>query len=205
MARLNPGPASPCSRRGPRCGRVCRRRVDRDDATDAVPQETLAPATPPPPDHSAFVAAVDALAADALERGPIAGLSIAVFSPAASAVLAKGYGFADLEAKAPATAETSYPIASVSKHFTAALDPAARRPGPARRSTTRLSRFFPDGAAAIGALTLRHLLDHTSGLTRGGPAPRTAAQSVLRARRHRARAQGATGTTATTTSRCSAS
>src|SRR5688572_321071 len=36
------------------------------------------PAATPRPDHSAFVAAVDALAAEALERGPIAGLSIAV-------------------------------------------------------------------------------------------------------------------------------
>src|SRR5688572_29589887 len=50
---------------------------------DPAAQGGQAPVAPPPaatpsPDHSAFVAAVDALAAEALERGPIAGLSIAV-------------------------------------------------------------------------------------------------------------------------------
>ncbi|MET0555711.1 MAG: serine hydrolase domain-containing protein, partial [Vicinamibacteria bacterium] len=144
----------------------------------ALPPATLAPATPPPPDHSAFVAAVDALATDALVRGPVAGLSIAVVSRG-EAVLAKGYGSADLEAAVPATAETSYPIASVSKHFTAAL--VLRLADQGRLSLDDpLARFFPDARPQIGALTLRNLLDHTSGLTRGGVAPRTAAQSVLR-------------------------
>jgi D-alanyl-D-alanine carboxypeptidase len=123
------------------------------------------------------VAAVDALAAEALERGPIAGFSIAVQARGAE-VLAKGYGFADLEAKVPATADTSYPIASVTKRLTAA---AILRLADQGRLTLDdpLSRFFPAARPAIGALTVRHLLQHTSGLTRGGPAPRAAAQSVL--------------------------
>lgn len=140
--------------------------------------ETLVLATPAPPDHTAFVAAVDALAADALARGPVAGLSIAVFSRG-ERVLAKGYGAADLEAAVPATAETSYPIASVSKHFTAAL--VLRLVDQGRLSLDDpLARFFPDARPQIGVLTLRNLLDHTSGLTRGGVAPRAAARSVLR-------------------------
>jgi CubicO group peptidase (beta-lactamase class C family) len=145
------------------------------------------PAASPSPDHSAFVAAVDALAADALERGPIAGLSIAVHARGAE-VLAKGYGFADVEGKAPATADTSYPIASVTKRLTAA---AILRLADQGRLTLDdpLSRFFPAARPAIGALTVRHLLQHTSGLTRGGPAPRGAAQSVL-ARGGTGRAQG---------------
>src|SRR6266851_1429144 len=83
------------------------------------PSPAPSPSASPSRDHSAFVAAVDALAADALQQGPIAGLSIAVFEHG-NAVLAKGYGSADLESGVPATPETSYPIASVSKHFTAA-------------------------------------------------------------------------------------
>ena len=178
-----------------------------DDAATATtdrtsPQPTLAPATPAPPDHSAFIAAVDALAADALVRGPVAGLSIAVASHGET-VVAKGYGSADLEAAAPATAGTSYPIASVSKHFTAAL--VLRLADQGRLSLDDpLARFFPDARPQIGVVTLRNLLDHTSGLTRGGVAPRTAAQSVLR-RGGTAREPGRrSGTTATTTSRCSA-
>lgn len=146
---------------------------------------------PPTPrrvsDHSAFIGAVDALAADALQQGPIAGLSIAVFEHEA-AVVAKGYGFADLESGVPATAETSYPIASVTKHFTAAL--VLRLADQGRLSLDdSLGRFFPDARPKIGALTLRHLLDHTSGLTRGGPAPRAAARSVI-TRGGTARGQG---------------
>ena len=163
-----------------------------DASTSTSVQASSPPLPTPTPaarDNSAFVAAVDALAADALQHGPIAGLSIAV-SQADTTILAKGYGFADLEAVVPATADTSYPIASVSKNFTAAL---ILRLADRGRLTLDdpLSRFFPDARPKIGALTLRHLLDHTSGLTRGGPAPRTAAQSVLR-RGGTAHDQGAT-------------
>lgn len=149
-----------------------------DPAAQSIePASRPAPTATPSPDHSAFVAAIDALAAEALERGPIAGLSIAVQARGAE-VLAKGYGFADLEAKIPATADTSYPIASVTKRLTAA---AILRLADQGRLTLDdpLSRFFPAARPAIGALTLRHLLQHTSGLTRGGPAPRAAAQSVV--------------------------
>jgi D-alanyl-D-alanine carboxypeptidase len=157
-----------------------------EDAQGAPPPASL---PPPPPDHSVFVAAVDALAGEALQRGPIAGLSIAVFQNG-TAVLAKGYGTADLEAGVPATPETSYPIASVSKLFTAALALRLVEQGKVSLDDP-LSRFFPDARPQIGALTIRHLLDHTSGLTRGGPAPRDAALSVIR-RGGTARSQGET-------------
>jgi CubicO group peptidase (beta-lactamase class C family) len=152
-----------------------------------VESPAASPSSSPSPDRSAFVAAVDALAADALPRGPIAGLSIAVFEHG-QPVLAKGYGFADVEAGTAATAETSYPIASVSKHFTAAAVLRLADQGKLGLDDP-LSRFFPDARARIGVLTLRHLLDHTSGLTRGGPAPRHAALSVIR-RGGTARSQG---------------
>src|SRR5262245_51352433 len=90
-------------------------------AMDASPETkgaeappSLVPTATPIPDRTAFVTAVDAIAEDAIARGPIAGLSIAVFEHGRP-VVAKGYGFADLEAGVVATADTSYPIASVSK------------------------------------------------------------------------------------------
>jgi D-alanyl-D-alanine carboxypeptidase len=138
------------------------------------------PPPPPPasPDHSAFIAAVDALAADALVRGPIAGLSIAVVQ-LGKTVLAKGYGYADREAGLPASPDTSYPIASITKQFTAAAILRLADQGRLSLDDT-LGKFFPGSRKAIAALTLRQLLSHTSGLTKGGQAPRTAAQSVLR-------------------------
>ncbi len=152
---------------------------DRPAATEAarVENPSPAPSPSPSPDRSAFVAAVDTVATEALQRGPVAGLSIAVFEHGRP-ILAKGYGFADIEEQVAATADTSYPIASVSKHFTAA---AILRLADQGRLTLDdpLSRFFPAARPRIGVLTLRHLLDHTSGLTRPGPAPRAAAVSVL--------------------------
>lgn len=145
------------------------------------------PSPSPSPDHSAFIAAVDALAAEALQRGPIAGLSIAVFEHG-TAVVATGYGSADLEAGVAATADTSYPIASVTKHFTAGAVLRLADQGKLNLDDP-LSRFFPAARPRIGGLTIRHLLEHTSGLTRGGPAPRAAALSVI-ARGGAARAQG---------------
>jgi CubicO group peptidase (beta-lactamase class C family) len=159
-------------------------------ATTAASPSPAASVSPPPPaapDRTAFRADVDALAADALSRGPIAGLSVAVFEHG-KAVVAKGYGFADLESQVAASADTSYPIASVSKHFTAAAVLRLADQGKLGLDDP-LSRFFPAARPRIGALTIRHLLDHTSGLTRGGPAPRRAALSVL-ARGGTALAQG---------------
>lgn len=145
------------------------------------------PSPSPSPDHAGFIAAVDALAAEALQRGPIAGLSIAVFEHG-KAVVASGYGSADLEGGVAATADTSYPIASVTKHFTAAAVLRLADQGKLSLDDP-LSRFFPAARPRIGGLTIRHLLDHTSGLTRGGPAPRAAALSVI-TRGGTARAQG---------------
>src|SRR6267378_875396 len=111
------------------------------------------PSPSPSPDHSAFVAAVEALAAEALQRGPIAGLSIAVFEHG-KAVLARGYGSADLEGGVAVTADTSFPIASVTKHFTAAAVLRLADQGKLSLDDP-LSRFFPAARPRIGALTLR--------------------------------------------------
>ena len=108
------------------------------DAEGATPPPSPSPS---PPDRSAFVAAVDALASEALHRGPIAGLSVAVFEHGRP-VLATGYGFADVEAGVRATADTSYPIASVSKHFTAGAILRLADQGKVSLDDP-LSRFFP--------------------------------------------------------------
>jgi CubicO group peptidase (beta-lactamase class C family) len=144
-------------------------------ARQALPPVSPSPA---PRDHSAFIAAVDALATEALARGPIAGLSIAVVQHGIT-ILARGYGYADLENAQPASPDTSYPIASVTKQFTAAAILRLADQGRLNLDDP-LGKFFPGSRKAIAVLTLRQLLSHTSGLTKGGPAPKSAAESVLR-------------------------
>ena len=78
-------------------------------------------------------------------------------------LLAKGYGFADY-AKRRNTPRTLFEIASVSKSFTAA---AILRLEMEKRLTLDdpLSRFFKRLPKEGGALTLRQLLHHTSGMS----------------------------------------
>src|ERR1051325_975875 len=69
--------------------------------------------------HAKLVARVDSIARQALRDGKGAGLSIAV-ARGKETLLAKGYGYARLEDSVLATGETVYPIASITKQFTAA-------------------------------------------------------------------------------------
>ncbi len=105
-------------------------------------------------------AAIDAL----MQRyeGEAPGASLLVLEDGA-AVVARGYGRADLARDVEAGPATAYRLASVSKQFTAAAILLLAQDGklgiddPARKWLPSL----PDAAAAI---TLRQLLTHTSGL-----------------------------------------
>lgn len=73
------------------------------------------------------------------------------------------YGLADLERRAPITAKTDFRLASLTKEFTATgimllvHDNRLRYDDP-------ITRFFPDFPAYGKQITVRHLLNHTSGL-----------------------------------------
>jgi CubicO group peptidase (beta-lactamase class C family) len=73
-----------------------------------------------------------------------------------------GYGLADVEKKTPITAETKFRIGSVTKQFTAAAIMKLAEEGKLAISDP-LAKYFPDVPNAK-AITLRHLLTHTSGL-----------------------------------------
>jgi CubicO group peptidase (beta-lactamase class C family) len=115
-----------------------------------------------PFDAAAFAAAVDAVAAEAMERGPVVGLSIAVARDG-QAVLAKGYGYADREAGLRTTPDTSYPIASVSKIFTTVALLKLAEEGRLTLDDP-LGRWLPEARAPLAQVPLRHFLSHTSGL-----------------------------------------
>jgi CubicO group peptidase (beta-lactamase class C family) len=80
-----------------------------------------------------------------------------------SLVLAKGYGMADLEHEAPITPETPFYVASLAKQFTAmAVVLLARDHRLSLDDSVR--KWVPEVPAFGATITLRHLLNHTSGL-----------------------------------------
>lgn len=111
---------------------------------------------------SALAAAIDTIAAGALRRLPLPGLSVAV-ARGGRTVLAKGYGFADLERRVPATAETVYQIGSVSKQFTAAAVMRLVEQDRVRLDDP-LTKYLPDYPTRGHRVLVRHLLHQTSGI-----------------------------------------
>ena len=86
---------------------------------------------------------------------------------------AKGYGFADLARKVPASPSTAYRIASISKLFTSTAILQLRDAGKLRLDdpvAQHLAWFKIRNAHAEGpVITVRHLITHTSGLPRESP------------------------------------
>ncbi len=75
----------------------------------------------------------------------------------------RGYGFADLEHRVPASPQTDYRLASVSKQFTATAILLLAQDG--RLSLDdRARRWLPSFPPAADAITLRQLLSHQGGL-----------------------------------------
>jgi CubicO group peptidase (beta-lactamase class C family) len=78
-------------------------------------------------------------------------------------VLERAYGAADRASGRPNTPETIYQIASISKQFTAAAILLLQEVG-ALSIHERLQTWAPGGPAGWEAITLHHLLTHTSGI-----------------------------------------
>ena len=81
-------------------------------------------------------------------------------------VLHAGYGEADRDAGVPVTPETVFDIGSITKQFTAAAILALEEEGKLRVEDP-ISRFFDEVPADKRAITVHHLLTHSSGLRRG--------------------------------------
>ncbi len=102
------------------------------------------------------------------------GLSIGIVHDQ-DVIWAKGFGYADAARKTPATSQTVYRIASITKTFTATAVMQLRDAGRLRLDdpvATHLPWFtyrdtFPDAPP----ITIRHLLTHTSGLPREADFP----------------------------------
>jgi CubicO group peptidase (beta-lactamase class C family) len=78
-------------------------------------------------------------------------------------VLERGYGVRDLRTFAPIDATTDFRLASCTKQFTATAIMLLVHDGKLRYDE-RLTQIFPDFPEYGQAITIRHLLTHTSGL-----------------------------------------
>jgi CubicO group peptidase (beta-lactamase class C family) len=78
-------------------------------------------------------------------------------------VFKRGYGVRDLRSKAKIDAHTNFRLASFTKQFTAMAIMLLVRDGKLRYDET-LTEIFPDFPAYGKAITIRNLLNHTSGL-----------------------------------------
>ena len=78
-------------------------------------------------------------------------------------LLEKGYGLANRETKQPYTADMVSCIGSVTKQFTGAAIVALETQGKLKTSDP-ISRYLPGVPADKAAITIHHLLTHTSGL-----------------------------------------
>ena len=106
-------------------------------------------------------ARADALAKQTLAEAPAAGATVGVEFK--GKVLVRGYGFADLELKAPATPATVYRIGSLTKQFTAAAILQLVDEGKLRLDQG-LSELLPEFPLQGHSVTLAQLLSHTSGI-----------------------------------------
>jgi CubicO group peptidase (beta-lactamase class C family) len=97
-----------------------------------------------------------------MQKRQIPGLALAVVKNGAVVKL-QGYGMANLEHDVPVTPDTVFELASVTKQFTATAIMLLVEEGKARLDDP-IETYLPGAPETWKAITVRHLLTHTSGL-----------------------------------------
>ena len=111
----------------------------------------------------AFADRIDQKVKTEMQREKIPGLALAVVKDGKT-VKAQGYGLSNVELNVPVTKDTVFEIGSVTKQFTATLilrlaeENKLKVDDPVRRHLT-------NAPASWNGVTLRHLMNHTSGIT----------------------------------------
>ena len=111
---------------------------------------------------------VDRFVRAEMERMHIPGVALAVVR-GGRAIKVAGYGTADLENGLPVTPRSVFKIGSLSKQFLAAGILLLEQDG-LLRVDDPVSKYIAGTPESWRGITLRHLLTHTSGITREGPA-----------------------------------
>ena len=106
-------------------------------------------------------AAIDSFVRTEMQRQHIPGVAVAVIHH--GTVQAKGYGLANVELQVPVTPQTIFQSGSLGKMFTATAIMLLVEDGKLALTDT-ITRFFPDAPASWRSITVRNLLNHTSGI-----------------------------------------
>jgi len=114
------------------------------------------------PDRGALLARIDSVVAAEMARTKTPAMSVAV-EQKGEVLLAKGYGFSDVESSVPATAETVYKIGSITKQFTSSIIMQLVEAGKISLSDP-ITKFLPNYPTQGNTVTIHHLLTHTSGI-----------------------------------------
>ncbi|WP_299763865.1 serine hydrolase domain-containing protein [uncultured Dokdonia sp.] len=118
-----------------------------------------------PPTHikitPELAAQVDAVFADT-DKADHPGAALGIFKDG-EIIYAKGYGYANLEYDIPISSTSVFRIASTSKQFTAACIVLLAQQGKLSLDAT-LDTFLPAFPSYAKTITVRHLLNHTSGI-----------------------------------------
>jgi CubicO group peptidase (beta-lactamase class C family) len=107
-------------------------------------------------------ASIDSIAAEEMTKQRYPGLAIAVVQRG-ELVSAKGFGLANLEHSVPVTKSTIFQTASLGKQFTAVAIMLQVEDGVLALDDA-ITKFFPSAPKSWNAITVRHLLTHTSGI-----------------------------------------
>ena len=113
-------------------------------------------------DRATLPPAIDSVVQSFLKDGKAAGMSVAVVKGRDTIAL-KGYGSADLELDVPTPAHAVYEIGSVTKQFTAASILLLQEEGKLSLDDD-VTKVLTDYPTQGHAVTIRRLLDHTSGI-----------------------------------------
>jgi D-alanyl-D-alanine carboxypeptidase len=140
------------------------------NADDRVVNARATAALATHPGVAARLEVLDAWIAETVESREQPGLSIGIVYDQ-ELIWAKGYGFADVQAKTPATPSTIYRIASITKLFTATALMQLRDQGKLQLDDP-VRKYLPwfsikDPFADDPTITIRHLMTHLAGLPRG--------------------------------------
>ncbi len=108
-------------------------------------------------------ARIEAYLRNEMKAQQIPGVSLAVIRNG-EIVLARGYGYANIEHQAPVKPETIFQSGSMGKQFTATAVMLLMEDGKLSIDD-KITKYFPDSPEAWRNITIRHLLTHTSGMT----------------------------------------
>ena len=105
---------------------------------------------------------IDVFISGQMKQQGIIGLSIGIIKNG-KVIKARGYGQANIELNIPASGKTVYKIGSVSKQFIGAGIMKLVQEGKLAVSDP-ITKYIKDAPANWNSITIRHLLNHTSGL-----------------------------------------